>query len=52
MKQAGTSTVLVRFTKKMRAKLSRQRSVTLNVAIAFTPNRGAAVARTLRVTLR
>ena len=52
VKKAGATTLLVRFTKQTRAKLSRQRSVTLNVAIAFTPNRGAKVAHTLRVTLR
>ena len=52
VKKAGATTLLVRFTKKMRTKLSRQRSVTLNVTIAFTPNRGARVAHTLRVTLR
>ena len=52
VKKAGATTLVVRFTKKMRAKLSRRRSLTLNVAIAFTPNRGAKVAGTLRVTLR
>jgi len=52
VKKAGATTVLVRFTKQTRAKLRRQRRVTLSVAIAFTPKRGAKVARTLPVSLR
>jgi hemolysin type calcium-binding protein len=52
VKKAGATTVLVRFSKRTRAKLRRQRSVKLSVAIAFTPKRGATVAQTLRATLR
>jgi hypothetical protein len=52
VKKAGATTLLVRFTKQTRAKLRRQRSVKLSVAIVFTPRRGAAVAQTLPATLR
>jgi hypothetical protein len=52
VKKPGATTVLLRFTKKTRAELRRRRKVTLRVAIAFTPKRGAKVARTLPITLR
>ena len=52
VKKAGATTVVVRFTKKTRAKLRRQHRVTLSVAITFTPKRGAKVARTLPITLQ
>jgi hypothetical protein len=51
-KQAGAATVVVRFTKKTRAKLRRQRKVTLSVAIAFKPKGGAKLSNTLPRTLR
>ncbi len=52
VKKAGATTLLVRFTGQKRAKLRRQRSVTLSVAITFTPKRGAKIAQTLPATLR
>jgi hypothetical protein len=52
VKKAGATTVLVRFTKKTRAQLRRQRKVTLSVAIAFKPKRGAQLSNTLPMTLR
>ena len=52
VKKAGATTVLVKFTKKTRATLRRQRKVTLSVAVAFTPKGGAKVTETLPVTLR
>ena len=52
VKKAGATTVVLKFTKKMRAKLRRQRRVTFSVAIAFSPDGGRRVAQTLKVTLR
>ncbi len=52
VKKAGATRMLVQFSKPMRAKLRRQRRVTLSIAITFTPTHGAKVAQTLTTTLR
>jgi hypothetical protein len=52
VRKAGSTTVVLRFTKKMRATLRHARSAKLSVTVRFAPKRGAKVARTLGVTLR
>jgi hypothetical protein len=52
VKNAGASTVVVRFTKSMRAKLRRRHNVKLDVAVVFTPKRGAKITQALQATLR
>ena len=52
VKKAGATTVTVKFTKQQRAKLRRQRKLTLSVAITFTPKSGPKATSTLPLTLR
>jgi Ca2+-binding RTX toxin-like protein len=51
VKKAGSTTVVLRFTKKMRRKLRHAHSLKLNVAVTFTTKKGAKASRTLAVTL-
>ena len=45
-------TLVLRFTKAARKRLRHARSAKLAVTVRFTPASGAALAKTLRVTLR
>ncbi len=53
VKQAGSATVRLRFTKAAKRSLARKKTVTLTVVTTFTPRRGkGAQKRSAKVTLR